>query len=479
MVDTGENRRLLKNTFIIAIGSIGAKAISFILLPLYTSILTSNEYGDYDYIITVTSFVIPIITLSMQEAIFRYLIDENNESEFRNVISNAFFIQLVGCILFIIIAYVISLFININYLLVMILCSITTSFSGFTLKILRGLGKLKVYSIISFLGSLVLLVTNVITITLLHMGINGLFFALVLSNIFIIIAVSMKINLFAYIKFKFINPLKMKDMLKYSIPLIPNTLSTQILALSDRLIIKQSIGSSANGIYTVSNKFPSIIEVVYHYFYLAWCESAARVYNKEKSTSCSYYNELYKTIKRFMFSSVIVIIACMPILFRILVKGNYTSAFFYVPLLMLGIYFNSTGRYLSGIFTAYKDTKQVATSTFITAAINISINILLVPQYGLYMAAASNLLSNYLLVFIRTIMLKKYIKFSSDFKFQVSAILITAVTLLLYNYDNWKYIICGIIITSIYFIVVNIPLISTLKLFIKRKIMMRKTPQNL
>ena len=48
-----ENVRLLKNTVIIMLGNFGTKLISFLLLPLYTSILSTEEYGTYDFILAI------------------------------------------------------------------------------------------------------------------------------------------------------------------------------------------------------------------------------------------------------------------------------------------------------------------------------------------------------------------------------------------------------------------------------------------
>lgn len=67
-----ETNRLLRNTGIIAIGNLSTKAISFFLLPLYTAILSTHEYGVIDYIITLSMFCVPCISFLMDEAIFRF-----------------------------------------------------------------------------------------------------------------------------------------------------------------------------------------------------------------------------------------------------------------------------------------------------------------------------------------------------------------------------------------------------------------------
>lgn len=74
-----ERRRLIKNTGIIAIGNISTKLVSFFLLPLYTAVLSTAEYGAYDYIISIATFCVPFVSVLMDESIFRFLIDCKTE----------------------------------------------------------------------------------------------------------------------------------------------------------------------------------------------------------------------------------------------------------------------------------------------------------------------------------------------------------------------------------------------------------------
>ena len=71
-------RELIKNTIIVAIGKFSTQIISFLLLPLYTSILTTSEYGIYDFLITVAVFLVPMITLLLEESMFRFLMDADS-----------------------------------------------------------------------------------------------------------------------------------------------------------------------------------------------------------------------------------------------------------------------------------------------------------------------------------------------------------------------------------------------------------------
>ena len=76
-----QKKQLMKNTIIIAIGKLSTQIISYLLLPLYTAKLTPSEYGEYDFVCTLSLFLCPIITLLMEESMFRYLIDAESKSQ--------------------------------------------------------------------------------------------------------------------------------------------------------------------------------------------------------------------------------------------------------------------------------------------------------------------------------------------------------------------------------------------------------------
>ena len=97
----------MKNTIIIALGKFSTQVISYLLLPLYTSILTTSEYGIYDFLVTACIFIVPFITLLMEESMFRFLIDENNDDGKRKVMSNACIYSILSMIVWCTILFII------------------------------------------------------------------------------------------------------------------------------------------------------------------------------------------------------------------------------------------------------------------------------------------------------------------------------------------------------------------------------------
>ena len=101
MKNMSQKSQLVKNTIIIAIGKISTQILSYILLPLFTARMAVEQYGTYDLGCTLSLFLCPIITLLMEESMFRFLIDAKNIREKRKIISQTIIYTLVGTLIFV------------------------------------------------------------------------------------------------------------------------------------------------------------------------------------------------------------------------------------------------------------------------------------------------------------------------------------------------------------------------------------------
>ena len=404
-----QKKQLMKNTIIIAIGKLSTQIISYLLLPLYTSQLDPSEYGNYDFICTLSIFLCPIITLLMEESMFRYLIDADSKVQRKKIITQTIIYTFFGTVLFTIIAALIMGFgtdYTPMYITAIITFVISNILIGLSNALSRGLGKIKLYSVSNFILGISTIILNIVFILSLNAGAEGLLWANTIANAFTAIVILGILKLPKYIG-KIDKPL-MKDMIKYSIPLVPNSISWSIINMSDRIILTQMVSSAANGIYAMANKFPNIINVLYGYFYTAWKESAAKIVKEDNKNQ--YYNSIYHDAKRFLYAVTICLIAVMPFAFPIFINEAYNEAYVYIPIVMIATYYSNLSRFYGGIFSAYKDTKIMGTTTIVAAVINLVIDLLLVNTLKIYAACCSTLIANLIVYFYRKKKLKKYLK---------------------------------------------------------------------
>ena len=446
-----QKKLLLKNTVIIAIGKLSTQIVSFLLLRLYTSKLTTAEYGTYDFLVTLSTFLLPIITMLMEESMFRFLIDAEDLKSKKRVITATIAYTTVGTIIFTLIAGIVMGLMQYEYAIVFLLFIISNVLIGISNALARGTGKIKLYSLSNFILGASTIVLNIVFIVNFKLGVSGLLWSNTVANSITAIVVLMKLHLTQFISKKDLSKKTIRDMLRYSIPLVPNNLSWIIISLSDRLMLTWMTGADANGLYSIANKFPNIIYTFYGFFSTAWKESAARILKEDNKAQ--YYNSIYKDIKFFLKAIVLGLIAIMPFAFPLLVDPNYNEAYIYIPILVISIYYTNMSNFYGGIFTAYKNTKIMGSTTLLAAIMNVTLNLLFIPKMGIWAATLSTLISNVIVFAYRRYRLREYIQLKEKFNYVFWILLV--ITLITYYKNNMILNVVMLAIVLVYCIITN------------------------
>lgn len=446
-----QNKALAKNTIILAIGQFVPKIIAMITLPIITKAFSTEEYGIYDLVISFASLFMPLMTLMIQQAVFRFIIDEKDEQKCKSYITNAIVLIIIISAIFLIIAGVIGGFITHGYLKLFILAIIlyfSESMYDLLGQIARGYGKNIVFStstiVYSTFNMLLLLIAtisntvnmyNVLIILTVSYGLAILFscYKLKIKNIFDLKTVS-KANI--------------KEMLTYSIPIVPSSISMWIVNLSDRVIITYFLGSAYNGIYAAATKIPNLLVTFYNAFNLAWTEIAAKSIDDKESPS--YYSSLINNMYTFFVGSIIILITFSPILFKLLIDKKFYEGYLQMPILFIGIMLSCFVSFYGALYIALKKTKQVGISSFVGAVLNAIINIVCIKKIGLYAASFSTAISFLIILLYRIFEIRKYIKIKYNVTNIIFGLFITAIVIFNYYYKNSITFVFNIIIMIIY-----------------------------
>lgn len=453
---------LIKNTFILFIGKFSTQFISFLLLPLYTTYLTTSDYGLVDLVITYITLFVPIITIQQEMAVFRYLIDcRDDKQNIKKVINTSLHSINKLSIIFSILYLIIIPFIDIKFKYLILLNIIVTIYSNMLLQIARGLGKNTHYAISSFLTGIITLVSNILLIAVFNLGPKGMLISLALANFINIIYLVLALKLYKYISLKIKEKKLQKEMLKYSLPLVPNSISWWVINASDRTIISLVLGVAANGIYAIANKFGSIVSFFLSIFNMSWTESAS-LYIDDKDRD-KYFSNIINATLTIISSLCLGIITCMPFIFPILIKETFKEAYLYIPILMIGALGNCLVSTYSAIYIAKKMTKQVAVTSLIAAIINIVINIVFIKYIGLYAASISTAIAYLSMAIYRHFDIRKYVKIKYQKNNLIGIISMFIISMILYYQNNFYLNIINLILVIIYVLIVNKKFILILK----------------
>lgn len=273
--------KLAKNTMILTVGSFGSKVLVFLIVPLYTHILSTSEYGVVDLFISTVNFLFPIITLLIQESIIRFVVSK--EMGDQDVLSNSFLVFIFSVCMTMLLLPVYSYVLPFReYAVQFAVFCILGSFCRIFSEYLRASGKILSFTINGVINTLCFIGSNLVFLLIFKLGVKGYFMSLILSEIVSAVYISVSGRIWSNISVKSINKNELISMLRYSIPLIPNSIMWWIMNAGDKYIINYYLGDGANGVYSLAMKFPTILSTLFLIFSQAWQLSAIEVY-KEKT----------------------------------------------------------------------------------------------------------------------------------------------------------------------------------------------------
>lgn len=424
------NEKLVKNTIILGFGQFLPKLTALVTLPILTAALTTSEYGIYDLILTAQSLLMPLMTLQIQQGIFRKLIQKGTAGA-KEIVSSAYFFLLasfaIWCPIIIIFfhfafkySFAVTFFIYLFYLLYSLfdVFGQTVRGIGYNAKYSAGI---VIYSVINMILLLILYWMNRISVI-------SVFLISVVAYAIACLYYLASSKLYEDIKIADANKNTRKELLDYSIPMIPSSIALWVVNLSDRILVTIFLGTSLNGIYSVANKIPNLFASVYSVFNLAWTETAARVMDKD-SDADQYYTNMFSVMFKFLSGAMLLLISISPLLFRILINEQFNEAFAQMPVLFMGVFFNCIVSFYGGIYVAKQQTKQVGISSAVGAILNIIINLSMIHSFGLYAASVSTVVSFAIIAVYRGWDIKKYI----DLKYNSVEIIFCLISMFAYS----------------------------------------------
>lgn len=414
MVD-GKVKYLGKNILLFLISSFGIKFLSFALVPLYTSVLSTEEYGTADMISTTATFMMYVFTLNIADAVLRYGLDKEKDSA--QVFS-------VGCRVFcmgsVVLAAVLFIAEKINvinwnsyYYFFIWLYYFCSSFYQLMTNYLRAIDKVTETAFAGVLSTAVMMAFNIVFLLIIKIGVCGYLISLSIGPLAGGIYCTVRLKILNKLYFVKIREKKLKkEMLSYSIPLIFNNIALWINAFLDKYFVTGLLGVGENGIYSVSYKIPTVLSNCFSAFTMAWHLSAIKEFDPNDTDG--FFSKTYR-----MYNSLICFICSILIFLNIpLAKFLFAKDFFeawkYSSILLIAVMFNALTAYFGGLFGAVKKTKANAMTTVFSAIMNAIMNMIMIPRFAIQGAAIATAVSYGLMWLVRLVVLKRYIKLKID-----------------------------------------------------------------
>lgn len=465
-------QKLLNNTIIFAIGTFGSKLLSFILVRLYTGCMTTAQYGTADLLYQAANVIYPIVTLSMADALIRFGIDKAYDN--KKIYTIALTTTAGGlAVLLLFTPLINSLEAFRGYGLLLFVYCFFSSFKQLAASFVRARGLVKLFAIDGIFSTLIIVVSNLILLLKFDLGVTGYVCSIIISDALSLLGLIIISELYKFFDIKSLDKTLFKEIVKYSLPLVPTYILWWITSASDRYFVIAMVNSAENGIYSAAHKIPTLLLLVTTLFYQAWQMSA--IENKDDSDLSGYYKQVYGAYSSLLFIAAAGLIMIAKPFTYILVDNdpekNFVFGYHYTPILIIAMIFQCLCQFLSSIYNVRKKSVNSMVTSIVAAVVNIVLDILLIPRLGAYGAGLATMTAYFACFMVRVFDTRSYVKFDiSWFKMIVNMIVVGYMAIVAITEPKAEYV--QLIVLFIAVAVFNFDaVLSTLKNFItvKRK----------
>lgn len=461
-------KKLAFNTLVFTIGSFSSKLLSFLLARLYAEKLTTGEYSSVNLITQTANLLIPIATLSITEGVIRFGLDKDFDK--KQIYTIGFTTTCIGLLILLIISPFLNMIPSITgYTVLLMIYMVTSSFRMLNQYFIRSRGLVKLFSADGILTTFIMLVLNIIFLVVLDMGILGYLLSIILSDALSSVFICVVADNLKYIKFNGIEKSVVSSMIRYSIPMIPTYILWWIVGLSDQYFIVYMISDDANGLYSMAHKIPSLINIVSTIFFQAWQMSAIAEYKSEGARN--FYTKVFDAYQSMMvIASAGILVFLKPIMRIIAGDTDFYDGYVYVPMLLIGVLGCCFCQFLSSIYSASKNTKNSLWTSLIAAIVNVVLNIVFIPRWGVQGACLSMVCGYGICFIVRIIDTRRYIKFHFNvikLVVNISLLAIMGATIILDYSHLIVWLLCGFALVVMYNYT---SIMETIKQVFKKKI---------
>ena len=459
-------KRFLKAIGLYAIGNLGSKLITFLMVPLYTYFVDSADYGLYDLYLTLVMALIPVMILQLRDGAFRFMIDNDDENRRRLVVTFTYKVVITTSLILIALGSIFSLFHSINYMWYAIALLIVMSFYEVVTQMVRGIDETVCFVQAGIMTSIGIGVFSVLFLIVWDLGVVGIFLANIVARIVSMIYIEFKTKMLR--RFFTIKPnygeLR-KEILKYSLPLLPGVLCWSLLFGCDRFFVEHFLGLKVNGQYAVVARFASIIQTLGIVFFQAWQEIALIHYkSKDRDVFFSRIFNLYIYVLLFI---AIMVAFVVKINYGWLVDVKFQNGVgLMFPFAMVMVVY-SLSNFMDLGYQCTCETKRTLPALIVASMCCIALNYLLVPVLGMWGAVSATLLSQLGLCIYRGYDVRRYFKLSIS-RVVILPMLILIVSAIAYYLIDDNYILVGYLVVIALIMIIYAP--AELKNMVKVKL---------
>lgn len=414
---------LTKNTAVIAVGNLSVKLINFFLLPLLTAFMIPSDYNTVELLTSTLELLLPFCMLSLQDAVFRFCMDKSCDR--KAIFNSALAVTLGGAVLVFIGVSVLGIAYPQEYWVLFGVLYLLTALCGLCGEYVRGNEKIVWYSAAGIANAVALAAFMFLFVVVFDMGIIGYLTARCCADAVKLLMLVFSGGLFGAISPKKVNGGLLKEMVKFSMPLVPNNISWWLVHTVSRYVCTWLVGATVSGLYTAAAKLPSIINVFGAVFLSAWTISAVKTENDDNKSE--FNSKVFNVCSCVFTLATSAVLVLLPFISRFLLQGEYYSAWSDASILILGAMLSCYVSYFGAFYTASKRTGKAFVSTLLGGIVNLVVAIGFVQSWGIHALTIATFLAYLVMAVFRLIDTYKYTQLKVKAVKEIATILLVCV----------------------------------------------------
>ena len=401
---------LLGNTLVFALGGLAIKAVSLVLMPLYTTALTAGEYGTAELLNSAIEIVLPLLSLGVVEALYRFSIDDDVPKDelfagslmvLGGGVVCAGALCALGCVLW-----------DMEHAAAFFVLFCSVCLFKATTQLARGLGHVRRFVLYGLINALAMVVSTYLLLVRAHLGVEGYLWSFTIGYL-----VGGLVAFLGSAEYRLLAPFRvdrdlLRRMLVYSLPLVPNLLSWWLVSVSGRYVVLWGSGVVAAGLFTAASKMPALVNIVASVFQQAWQYSTAR--EIDSPDRGAFFGVVMRGYSLATLTVAGLVIALNRPISRVMLQAEFAEGWRYVPLLMLVASFGVISIFFESFYQALKNSGVLMASTALGAGVNVVLGVALVPFMGPWGAGLAGAVAYMLVLVVRARDLRRRINLPID-----------------------------------------------------------------
>lgn len=383
MTTRGRFGKLFSDTVILAIGTFGSKLLVFLLMPLYTALLSPSQYGTAELITGTANLIMPFACVGITNGIFRFAAEKGTDRE--GVFSSGMVLLgagLCGTVLLGAVALCIGAAWRTEILLV-VLYVLAADLQAVCAQYVRAVDRTRLFAVQGILNTLVTVGFNILFLMAFDLGVTGYVLSTVVGNLLTTAFLVVSAKLWRVFRLSHVSRTAMRELFRFSLPMVPTTICWLITDLSDRYLVSWFCGEAVNGVYSAAYKIPTIVNLVSGIFMQAWQFSA--VVQSADGEECSrFYSQVFRGFLSVIFIGSGGLILLSPWLCRLLLNSAYHEAWRYMPTLLCSAALESVVSFLASVYMVRKKSMHSFLTAVAGTGLNLLLNFLFIPRTGTF-----------------------------------------------------------------------------------------------